>query len=218
MHDSFLSYYPTNRCVWEITEQHSPPKDEIFSYSALKYGCLVFLLWASLWLTVVIVCTIIHKNLCIICKCLCKSQALCFWLSTPKSHLWSVKSMKRKGQLLFVQPLLQVLLCSIHTYRKKKEKCIKTWREDRKRTEWGSFRLSPVPAWKAAGTNCITGSSIWMSGSTGLLCRRWSTGRGAHYEVSLEIFRSYLVVGTLLWVSLLEQRLGQMASRAPFQL
>lgn len=52
MHGSFLPYYPTNRCVWEITEQHSPPKDEIFSYSALKYGYLVFLLWASLWLTV----------------------------------------------------------------------------------------------------------------------------------------------------------------------
>lgn len=113
MHESFLSYYPTKRHDWETVEQ---------SLQKMKS-------WPTL-----------HLNIgvwCFFCEHQCDWQWSYFAQSftkvfvsfanvcaNPKPFVfdyllqkvtWSVKNMKCKGQLLFLQTLLQILLCSIHT-------------------------------------------------------------------------------------------------------
>lgn len=79
--------------------------------------------------------------------------------------------------------------------------------------ELGSSQWCPVPWQEAIGTNQNTGGSIWASGSTAVLCSWQNTGTGCPQRLwrSLGILKSCLGVqlGTLLWVSLFEQGLGQ---------
>ena len=89
---------------------------------------------------------------------------------------------------------------SVHKYPK--ERC-----KDEARLFFFFFFLwCPVTGQEAMGTNRSTGSSLWTSGSTSVLCRWWSTGTCCQRVPSLEILKSHLGMGlgTLLWVSLLE--------------
>lgn len=129
------------------------------------------------------------------------------------SYLFYEVRMRKPGLFCLERRLKEILLMPINT-----------WWEGAKRMELFSITVlwCTVPEPETMDTNWSPESSLWPSGSTSVMCGWQSPGLG-NKDVgfsSLEIFINFLavVLGTLLWVALLEQGLDQVDPDVPSSL